>query len=93
MFSPTPVFPDHQASTSTDSLDQYYNTSGGYYVGEVWPTQPSGTAAGQYMDENGSGYGYYAPTEHGLPNQYDNRDRSSPPQYPYTFDYNNGPSA
>jgi len=97
-FQPHPLFPTSTTFTppiANNTYEQpYYESDVGYYGGEVWQTQSSGTEASHYLDENGAGYGYYAPTEHGQPSQYDNRDRSSPPQYPeYTFNYGNGHSA
>lgn len=90
MFPTTTSFTPPHPNNNTGGYQQpSYN---GYY-GTGWPANSTGMEAGQFMDGNGS-YGYYAPTDHGQANQYDDRDRSSPPPYEHTvFDYNNGRSA
>jgi hypothetical protein len=93
MFPTTTSFNSHPNNDTGGYEQPYYNSTQGYYGTPEWPTNTTGMEAGQFMDGNGS-YGYYAATDHGQANQYDDRDRSSPPPYEYTvFDYNNGRSA
>jgi len=96
MFPATTSFTPPLLNNNTGGYAQqpFYNPTGNHsYYGTEWRTNSTGMEAGQFMDGNGS-YGYYAPTDHGQANQYDDRDRSSPPPYEHTvFDYNNGRSA
>jgi hypothetical protein len=96
MFPTTTSFTAPHPNNNTGGYDHpYYHSNNGYYGTGVWPTSnTTGMEAGQLMMDGNGSYGYYAPTDHGQANQYDDRDRSSPPPYEHpVFDYNNGHSA
>jgi hypothetical protein len=77
MFSTTTSYRGPTTSNATVNFE-YYTEDGGYYRSDNWQNTANGSATQNYPEENSASY-YYAPIERGQPNQYDDRDRSSPP--------------